>query len=522
MIEAYMKATEDVLRLAGQMFLRRMDDQLRWFAEDLHDFIYELDRNPRRDWRERFDAFLADQASRDRVITPESRKELIVYLEMWERNVYGGPPEPKPALQTVVTRIEEPTVVDPETASASEIPSVLPPRKLAGADKPAGWWPFGGETVDFYRKLNDARGCIYDIERMLPAIASQIANAKEGEPLEIDDELNAIDTLIWRHNDLLESAREIWLREDLGSTEFAELDLGPTPVSLGLPLFTDDQQAARAKAQLQKIGTRLKQKIAFLDNVIFAMEVLETAGTIASFALGAGVIVNAAIQGGKVVLIKTVAKMAAAAVAGELIGQATNAALNAAGLEDEQIAQVQGAVEIISTVLQLRRMGKLKTNKLRPSSPTQGTPSQPVSPGKTDVPEHPVGPNTPVRISRERTLALKPSKGGTGPRRWQRVPKKPNRTRPHGNSLQAKGDHVVYVVTDKATGKVLRFGETGRKLAARSSEWRRFFAKRGIEIDIQPVGTTDSKAAARKLETRYIDAFTRLFGIRPTFNLSDH
>src|SRR5690606_17521557 len=102
MIEAYMKATEDVLRLAGQMFLRRMDDQLRWFAEDLHDFIYDLDRHPRRDWRERFDAFLADQASRDRVITPESRQELITYLEMWEQNVYGGPPKEPDLLLPVV------------------------------------------------------------------------------------------------------------------------------------------------------------------------------------------------------------------------------------------------------------------------------------------------------------------------------------------------------------------------------------------------------------------------------------
>ncbi len=96
MIEAYMNATLDVLRLAGQMFLRRMDDQLRWFAEDLHDFIYDLDRHPRRDWRERFDAFLADQTARGRELTPESRRELIIYLEMWERNVYGGPPREKP------------------------------------------------------------------------------------------------------------------------------------------------------------------------------------------------------------------------------------------------------------------------------------------------------------------------------------------------------------------------------------------------------------------------------------------
>ncbi len=107
MIEAYMNATLDVLRLAGQMFLRRMDDQLRWFAEDLHDFINDLDRHPRRDWRERFDAFLADQTARGRELTSESRRELIIYLEMWEQNVFGGPPrEPALLLPVVVSRNE--------------------------------------------------------------------------------------------------------------------------------------------------------------------------------------------------------------------------------------------------------------------------------------------------------------------------------------------------------------------------------------------------------------------------------
>jgi hypothetical protein len=364
MIEAYIRATEDVLRLAGQMFLRRIDYELRRFGEDLLDFINDLDRRPRRDWRARFDDFLADQTARGRELVPESRADLLAYLELWEQNVFGGPPAPEPPLQAVITRFEQPETIQPEPAGTPEAPSMLAPRKLAGANKSAGWWPFGGDTVDFYRKLNDARGCIYDIERMLPAIAGRIEAAKPGVPLEIDDELNAVEALIWRHNDLMESAREIWLRENLGQPEFAELDLGPTPASLGLPLFTDDQQAARAKAQFQKIGLRLKQKIAFLDNVIFAMQVLETAGTIASFALAGGIVIHAVKQGGKVALVKTVAKMAASAVAGAVIDSATESALTAAGLEEEQIAQVQGAVEILSTVLLLRRAGKLKGRPL--------------------------------------------------------------------------------------------------------------------------------------------------------------
>ncbi len=144
--------------------------------------------------------------------------------------------------------------------------------------------------------------------------------ARPGEPFDVDDELNAIDALVWRHNDLLESAREIWLRKNLGAAEFAELDLGPTPASLGLPLFTDARQAARAEAQLTKIGARLKRKIVFLDRVILTFQAIETARHIASFLLAGGVLITAAMQGGKMVLIKATAQVGASLDASAALG----------------------------------------------------------------------------------------------------------------------------------------------------------------------------------------------------------
>ncbi len=370
MIEAYMNATLDVLRLAGQMFLRRMDDQLRWFAEDLHDFIYDLDRNPRRDWRERFDAFLADQTARSREITPESRRELIAYLEMWERNVYGGPPEPKPVLQTAITRVKERTLV---SRTAGHVPQIVPPRKSTVRKLRRSDMYRPPAEREFYQKLAEARRLLAEMDRAVGLFAQKLDAAGDGESIEVDADLDAIETLIWMHNNVLESARDLWLREDLGGDTFNQLALMSDPTSVGLPRFIDDDQPRRAKAQWERISARLDQRIAFLDNVIFAMEVIEKIGMAASFALGFGVVINAGIQGGKVVLVKTVAKMAASVAISAVVGKATGAALKAIGVEEETVEKVQNAVELISWLLILRRMRLLRSRPNVSSSPAQST-----------------------------------------------------------------------------------------------------------------------------------------------------
>ena len=132
------------------------------------------------------------------------------------------------------------------------------------------------------------------------------------------------------------------------------------------------------------------------------------------------------------------------------------------------------------------------------------------------------GASTKIKIEADRTRALLPSRGGDGPLRWQVVSRR--RSAPpkvHGNSLRATGNHTVYAITDRSTGRVLRFGESGRS-QSRASELRRGFSRQGIDIDIRTIRTVEGKAAARSLETRYIQTYRRVYGHRPPFNLNDH
>jgi hypothetical protein len=241
--------------------------------------------------------------------------------------------------------------------------------------KPSWWRPHSRERAEFYGYLTNARACIHDLEPLLASLANRIEAAKPDEPCDVDAELIAIDHLIWRHNDLMESARGVWLSGDLGSEEFRELDLGPTPASLDLPLFTDKQQAEWAKVQCKRIGERLKQRITFLDRVFIAAKILEGAGEAASLLIGGGVLLKAFKEGGKILLVKTIAKTAVAGGISYIAGKAVDAGLQAAGVEEETIQGVKHAAELVTWLLLLR-----KIHKSLPARPTPETPKSPVSP----------------------------------------------------------------------------------------------------------------------------------------------
>ncbi len=92
----------------------------------------------------------------------------------------------------------------------------------------------------------------------------------------------------------------------------------------------------------------------------------------------------------------------------------------------------------------------------------------------------------------------------------------------HGNSLAATGAHDVYVLRKAGTGRLLHFGETGRGYLTRFAEHQRDYARLGIDIEVDLLRTVDGKAAARSLETRYIDTFRGVFGRRPPNNPIHH
>jgi hypothetical protein len=92
----------------------------------------------------------------------------------------------------------------------------------------------------------------------------------------------------------------------------------------------------------------------------------------------------------------------------------------------------------------------------------------------------------------------------------------------HGNSLLASGPHDVYALREVGTRRILHFGETGRGYLTRFAEHQRFYAKLGIDIEVQLLRTVEGKLAGRALEGRYIDAYSRVFGQRPPFNPVNH
>ena len=80
LVEAY-------LRLVERRQLARLDAELSKFAESLDQWLYALVLNPRPDWREELDKFLAREAEAGRVAMPEGRQSIIEYLERWEKKI---------------------------------------------------------------------------------------------------------------------------------------------------------------------------------------------------------------------------------------------------------------------------------------------------------------------------------------------------------------------------------------------------------------------------------------------------
>jgi hypothetical protein len=380
--EAYHVEATAALTLLGRLWSEKIAAELWRYSESLNNWLHDVLKDPSADWRERLEAFIAEQEAAGFFLSPESYADLVAYLEKWSNTTLETPPLQSRTTESSVKRTSPPHAV---LLSATKAPSLLPPRKRIGQavpDRKPSWWrPDSRERAEFYGYLTNARGCIHDLETLLASLANRIEAAKADEPCDVDAELNAIVYLIWRHNDLMESARGIWLSGNLGSEEFTDLDLGPTPASLDLPLFTDKQQAEWAKVQCKRIGERLKQRITFLDRVFIAAKILEWAGNLASLAIGGGILYKAFKEGGKIVLVKTFAKTAAAGGISYIAGKAVDAGLRAAGVEEETIQGVKHAAELVTWLLLLRKIHKSLPSRSKPTpTPASTNSSPPVQP----------------------------------------------------------------------------------------------------------------------------------------------
>jgi len=131
----------------------------------------------------------------------------------------------------------------------------------------------------FNDKLVAAQSHLEEMQRLLEALGQRLDSAKVGEEVDVDADADQIEDLIWRYNDALESARDAWLRDNLSGDANTRMLEMHTPASLGLPMFTDEEQAQRAAKQAGQIGDRLRIRDATMDRIVFGMQVAESAGT---------------------------------------------------------------------------------------------------------------------------------------------------------------------------------------------------------------------------------------------------
>jgi hypothetical protein len=148
------------------------------------------------------------------------------------------------------------------------------------------------------------------------------------------------------------------------------------------------------------------------------MKALEYAGVAASLALGAGVVITAAKEGGKWAVVKTLATMAGSAAAAYAAGEAIEHGLEAAGASEETIHGMRLAAEVVTWLLLLRRVQKGIRTKPQ-SGPASARPPKPSAPPTSTTPSRPqestgLVPSAPEEMGRWGEMRLKLVLGGKG------------------------------------------------------------------------------------------------------------
>ena len=375
---------------------RQMCDKLlshvRWlteqFASSLQDWLDDLLSRPIPDnWREELARFSERSYADGIEITPQgiaSLERMIEWYVARQRAPRVG--SARVSAPRAVARLAAPA----NKAAAQETPvqqAPPPARKPSVNSKP--------REAFFDEKLAAAQAQLDQLARLLQMLGGKLDAAKIDEQVVVEPEVDQVEELIWRYNDQLESARDIWLRDDLPGEANARLLAMSTPASFGLPTFTDDDQRARAHRQEMEISRRLRQRDIVMDRVESGATAIERAGTAAGLMIGGGMLLKVAKEGGLWAATKALA--AGLAVAGAEYG--AEYGLSAAGASEQTIRGVRLAAAVIAFVL-LRR--KLRSTEKPPNAPdvspsqkSTGTRSRPSS----SVPRRPVSQKVPSNLS---------------------------------------------------------------------------------------------------------------------------
>jgi hypothetical protein len=351
----------EFFELVFKLWFERIEEELQRFAEALDQWLHDLFQQPTQNWRDGLAQFLAEQEAAGRMPTPESRQDLLTFLEGWEMTVDW---------QAVEGTSREDDRTSPKVLAAPEWPMAGATLWIEGGFPRDRGKTLNGGRRPFLRRLQDASNHLKEMERVLQALAQRLDAAKANEEIEVETEVDTIEKLIWRYNDAMESARRTWLRYDLRGDAFDRLAKMSSPPAFNLPRFVDEQQAERARIQWKQISERVDRRTTTLDEIILAAKVVEYAGTGASLLVGGTVLFQAVRSGGKWAVVKSVGQVATSGAVAYGTGKAVEHGLRAAGASEESIHGVILAAEVVTWLLLLRRVNAGRARaKQRPTEP---------------------------------------------------------------------------------------------------------------------------------------------------------
>jgi hypothetical protein len=114
-IEEYEHVLREYLRLVLELWLERVERELWDFAEPFYAWLYDTLERPTPRWRESLDEFLAWQAAEGRAPTPESRQEIVAWLDSWAATIDWA------AIERAAAPVPSPQSEKPLTADDSHI-----------------------------------------------------------------------------------------------------------------------------------------------------------------------------------------------------------------------------------------------------------------------------------------------------------------------------------------------------------------------------------------------------------------
>ena len=249
-------------------------------------------------------------------------------------------------------------------------------------------------------RLREIEATLASMKEICAALGAKIDNAKLDEDIDVDLVADNVTQLLQQHNEAIIEAYQIWLQEGLSYDELAALWAIPRSSSIGLPIWVNLDYEKLEKAQWARVNAVTKKWDRWLGAAEITFKAGDWAGTAASVALGAGVIVQAVKTGGKWTVVKVVASAAAATA----IDAGAQHIARGLGASERAIAGAQAAAALISYIILRRRMGgrETPTKPARENKPSERPNPNPENGSNSSPDQSPEPELSPERQRQER------------------------------------------------------------------------------------------------------------------------